>query len=156
MCPVFVAVLLFGFVWHAETMAGRHIHTNWMIEGYNVVKLLLYLLFSKLRKCVPRLISATLSTTFRTRKSCCMDRKSPPEADNASNPSIFSWMKSKKFTNHDEPGEPEAPKGPNARKVKFLSLYRYATPLEKVYFALSMIAAAMHGACMPLITVIFG
>lgn len=76
---------------------------------------------------------------------------SAPSVDDAkkaeNKPGFFARFKKKK---PDEDAEPPKP------KVPFTSLFRYATPIEKVYVVIGAIASAGHGALMPAMTIFFG
>lgn len=65
--------------------------------------------------------------------------------------SLFDRFKSK---SDDKDGATDGETAPN--KIKFYQLFRYSNIQEKMYVTIALISAILHGALLPMFTVIFG
>lgn len=62
-----------------------------------------------------------------------------------------SWFFGKK-----KPADDQKKEAPKERKVSILQLFRYTNHQEKIYLVISIVAAILHGALLPLFTIFFG
>lgn len=100
--------------------------------------------------------NASLPVTDTTATATSAPQPAGEDAASKKPKGIAGWFSSKKKNQDDKDADkkPEEKSGPPP--VKFLELFRYANTMEKIFVLLASLAAAGHGAIMPLFTIIFG
>lgn len=78
------------------------------------------------------------------------DGISDPSSGNSKEKLGKSWMPWKSKQKDPEEKEDKPP------RISFRALFKYATTQEKIYMTIACISAAIHGALLPLFTIVFG